>query len=67
VTVYIVPGDVVGRFLRTDHSTWLATAGQHGQPHVDNPNRTLVGKALPPDFATDWLDQYRERWDLLSG
>src|SRR5438128_599932 len=66
VTVYIVPGDVVGRFLRSDHATWLATPGRHGQAHVDNSNRTLVGKPLPPDFVAGWLEQYRERWDLLS-
>src|SRR4029077_459841 len=67
VTVYILPGHVVGRFVATDHATWLATAGRHGQPHVDNSNRVLVGKPLPPDFAAGWLEQYRERWDLLNG
>jgi hypothetical protein len=66
VTIYILPGEVVGRFLRTDHQTWLATPGRNGQPHRDNNNRVLVGKRLLPEFQSGWLDVYRERWDSLS-
>jgi hypothetical protein len=53
---HVVPSGAVAKFVRDDHSNWLATPGRHGQAHVDNPVRNFHDKA----------NEYLERWDLLG-
>jgi hypothetical protein len=53
---YVVPRDVVARFVRDSHQDWLAKPGRGGRPHRDNPNRSFC----------DPNGQYRDRWDLLE-
>ena len=44
---------------------WLETPGKKGQPHKDNPVRTV---ALPPrrSFSGWDISPYRNRWDLIE-
>jgi hypothetical protein len=53
---YVVPRDVVAKQVRESHRKWLATPGQRGQPHRDNPNRKF----------RDSNGDYQDRWDLLG-
>jgi hypothetical protein len=66
--VYLVPSDVVADVLRASTDVWLRTPGRHGQPHNDNPVRSLM-RRYPfevPGYPDGWLDAYRDRWDYLS-
>ena len=65
---YVIPSSVVANYVKTEHEVWLATPGLRGQPHNDNAGRRLLPrhKYLIPGFPDGWMDQYRERWDLLG-
>jgi len=65
---YVVPSRVVARFLRLDHSTWLATPGAEGQKHNDTKMRRIrpFSKFASSEFPDGWLNEYQERWDLLK-
>ena len=67
-TCYVVPSAVVAKVVKDSHSTWLALPGKKGQKHQDSDMRR-VRPRYPfelPGFPDNWLDQYRERWDLLK-
>jgi hypothetical protein len=53
---YIVPREDVSRYSADNHKLWLATPGQKGQPHNDNPMRQFK----------DPENKYRGRWDLMG-
>lgn len=65
---YVIPSRVVARFLRLDHSTWLATPGKGGKAHSDTTMRRLrpYSKYAEHEFPRNWMDDYLERWDLLE-
>lgn len=70
-TTYVVPSTVVATTLRETHQLWLDRPGKKGQPHKQTELRRFM-----PDFTRNcgpgtaygpgWLEQYRERWDLLD-
>jgi hypothetical protein len=64
----VIPSSVVANYVKTEHEVWLATPGLRGQPHNDNAGRRLLPrhKDRIPGFPDGWMDQYRERWDLLG-
>ncbi len=53
---YIVPRNVVAKYVRDEHRAWLATPGRGGKAHKDNPMRNL----------RDRVNKYRDRWKLLG-
>jgi hypothetical protein len=53
---FVVPRNVVAKYVHDTHAKWLATPGRKGQPHCDNPNRLF----------RDSNGDYKERWDLLG-
>ena len=65
---FLIPARVVSEALQKSHAAWLANPGRHGQPHTDSPMRMVRWDYGIPveDFPAGWLEQYRERWDLLS-
>lgn len=65
---YIVPSSVVADALSKDHQAWLDAPGLGGKPHKDNPVRRLKPSFSydVPGFPDGWLEQFRERWDLLK-
>ena len=66
--VFIVPSQTVAELLSLTHSLFLATPGRSGQPHVDNPVRSIRPRYSfdVPGYPAGWLDQYRDRWDYLT-
>ena len=67
-TCYVVPSAIVARVVEESHKTWLAMPGKKGKTHRDSDMRKLRPR-YPfdlPGFPDNWLDQYRERWDLLK-
>jgi hypothetical protein len=65
---YIVPSGVVADVLRNSHQAWLAAPGAKGQQRNDNRMRRIK-PAYPdtwPGSSPVWLDEWRERWDLLA-
>jgi hypothetical protein len=65
--IYVVPSATVADYLRSAHEAWLATPGKGGKEHHDWAGR-FVSPALPfevPRYPDGWLDEYRDRWDLL--
>ncbi len=65
---FIVPSSVVAKVLRADHHAWLAAPGLRGRPHQDNDMRRIEPhfKSEIPEAPTGWLDEYKERWDLIE-
>ena len=55
-TFYVVPRDVVARYVRDSHRDWLATPGRGGRQHVDNDMRRFK----------DPEGRYQDRWELLG-
>jgi hypothetical protein len=65
---FLIPAGIVSDALRTSHTAWLATPGRGGRPHVDNPMRMILMDYQFPvqGYPPGWLDQFRERWDLVE-
>jgi hypothetical protein len=67
---WIVPSAMVAEVLRENHVAWLAAPGRGGRAHRDNKMRQLRNEYppedQPPSYPAGWLDQCRERWDLLG-
>jgi hypothetical protein len=65
---YIVPSRVVAEVLTRSHRAWLDTPGKFGQPHKENPLRRILPACVEdvPDYPPGWLDDYKERWGLLT-
>jgi hypothetical protein len=65
---YIVPSSEVAKMVAASHKAWLAAPGKGGRAHRDNPMRRVspAHGFVVPGFPDGWMDQYRERWDLLS-
>jgi hypothetical protein len=65
---YIVPSKVVADVLAKSHQAWLATPGKKGRIRKDGEMRRVRPRYLDPvpGYPDAWLDQYRERWDLLG-
>jgi hypothetical protein len=65
---FFIPAAVVGDVLRASHAAWLATPGRGGRPHRDNPMRMILSdyRFPVPGYPPGWLEQHRERWDLLE-
>ena len=53
---FVVPRDVVAKYVRESHQEWLNTPGRNGQKHAD----TSMRKFGDPNAV------YLERWDLLG-
>ena len=62
--VYVIPSVVVAQVISDDHRLWLATPGRNGQRHNDTSMRRV--KRVSLSLGDNWLEQYRERWDLIS-
>ena len=65
---FLIPAAIVSEVLRTSHAAWLATPGVHGQAHRDSPMRMILMdyRVQVPGYPPGWLEQYRERWDLVD-
>lgn len=65
---YVIPSEVVAKLVHTTHDIWLKTPGKKGQAHADNDMRRVRPKYQfkVPGFPDGWIEQYRERWDLLD-
>lgn len=64
----IVPSSVVADVLKKAHRAWLDTPGAKGQAHKDSPFRRILPTYAEkvPGYPAGWLNEYRERWDLLT-
>jgi hypothetical protein len=67
-TCHVVPSATVAKAVRDSHQAWLITPGAHGRAHRDNLMRRIMPRfqPAPASFPDGWLDEYRERWDLLN-
>ena len=65
--VYLVPSVTVAEVLARSHQAWLAVPGKT-RPHADHPMRRLLPhySFAVEGYSDRWLDQYRDRWDLLD-
>jgi hypothetical protein len=55
-TFYVVPRQVVAKYVRESHAEWLKTPGRQGQAHKDTDMRRYKDPA----------HEYKDRWDLLG-
>jgi hypothetical protein len=53
---YVVPRQVVAKYVRESHAEWLVTPGRSGQAHRDTDMRRFK----------DPLHEHKDRWDLLG-
>lgn len=66
---FVVPSNVVAKAIAEAHFVWLNTPGKGGRPHKDNDMRRVLPdyKFPVPSAPAGWLDQYRDKWELLRG
>lgn len=64
---YIMPAEKVAQILKKTHQDWLKTPGQRGQLHQDtNMRRIKPIYNESPDIPSNWLEQYKDKWELLK-
>lgn len=64
---YIMPSEDVAEILKKTHQDWLKTPGKNGQPHKDtNMRRIKPSYRESPDIPSNWLERYKDNWELLS-
>jgi hypothetical protein len=61
--LYVMPSGLVAKQLADRHAAYMATPGKHGQQRKDWPGR-FISPHLPHE---GWMDDYRCRWDLITG
>jgi hypothetical protein len=66
--VFVMPAKKVAEFLKDSHSAWLLTPGKKGQMHNETPMRVMTNKPNPVTENTPrgWMDEYLEKWELLT-
>ena len=68
-TTYIVPSRTVAEVVTRSHQLWLNTPGRGGKAHRESKFRRLRRDYSPLNvlgYEGVWLEQYRERWELLN-
>jgi Holliday junction resolvase len=65
---FVVPADIVSKFINESHNNWLKTLGKKGQKHNDNPLRKFEIK--PNIYSPKWFDEnfmlkYKNNIDIL--
>lgn len=65
---YVIPSTVVADVVRKSHAAWLATPGKGGRRHSQTDMRRILPRYpfRVPGVKDGWLDEYREKWDLLT-
>jgi hypothetical protein len=72
---YVIPSKVVATVIREAHAIWLKTPGKTGKKHNDSDMRRLqydYSQTIPLTteqqltMGPGWIDQYKEKWDLLT-
>jgi hypothetical protein len=69
---FIVPSKVVSDLMKLSHRTWLSGTKKNGDERKNTPMRSFARKysnlngLTPFDYSDGWLEQYRDRWDLLA-
>jgi hypothetical protein len=66
---YVVPSAKVAEVISNTHRVWLKTPGKGGKAHKDSDVRRLCPSYgnLDVPYQEGWLEEYRERWDLIVG
>ena len=67
---FIVPSALVARCVRDVHEAWASTPGRGGHVRKRDSDMRRVRPAYPEDvsgFPAGWMDEWRDRWDLLTG
>lgn len=63
---YIMPAEKVAQILKKTHQDWLKTPGKKGQPHQDTTMRRIKPSYKEsPDISSNWLEEYKDKWELL--
>lgn len=68
-STYVVPAAVVAKALAASYQAWLSQPGAKGQQRRDNDMRRLrpgYDNLEVAEYATGWLEPYREAWNLLE-
>lgn len=66
---YIVPSQAVAEVITRSYQLWLDAPGRGGRAHKESKFRRLRPDYSPldvPGYPGAWLEQYRERWELLT-
>lgn len=65
---YIIPSATVAEHVKRNHSTWLNLPGRNGRIHKDSSVRRLIPNLSfeVEGFPHGWIEQFRDRWDLLE-
>ena len=65
---YIVPSSVVADVIKKSYAAWLAAPGPVASRTTTRSSRRIqpVYKDKFPGYTANWLNEWRERWDLLA-
>jgi hypothetical protein len=56
--VYVMPSEVVARYLRLSHQEWLAAPGRGGKEHKDWPGRFISPQRPVKGDSDQWMEPY---------
>jgi hypothetical protein len=59
-----MPSAVVAQYLSVSYKEWHETPGRHGQQRK---GRFMSPRHPATGFKDGWMNQYRDRWDLIVG
>jgi len=65
--VYVMPSADVACYLTLSHQEWLAAPGRGGREHHDWPGRFISPRRPVKGDPGDWMEAYRNRWELIIG
>ena len=63
---YIMPAKEVAQVLKKTHHDWLTTPGKKGPRKDTTMRRIKPHYADSPDIPDNWLEEFKDRWDLLK-
>lgn len=66
-TTYILPSKKVANILKQSHKDWKTSPGRRGQKRNDTKMRRIKPVySDSPSIPSDWMDQYRDQWEILK-
>lgn len=65
--VYVMPSEVVARYLTLSYQEWRAAPGKGGKEHTDWSGRFISPQRPVKGDPDGWMEPYLGRWDSIIG
>lgn len=67
--IYVIPAKKVAAIVKESHKKWLGKPGKNGTKRKDSDLRSIAAtySNVLKSAPVGWLDEYLEKWDLITG